>query len=61
MSRRRVKANLYEIVSRAVEEGVQYGYSRSFKHTDNPDKEVMIDTIYQAVMNALCEVIKFDE
>lgn len=54
-----VRINTYEVISRAVEEGVTYGFNRAFKHTDAPSNEGIKDEIERAVLNALCEVLDF--
>lgn len=62
---RRLTANTYAIVARAVEEEVPYGIHRIFKYAETEalteDQVVaQADQIVQAVMNGLCEVINFD-
>jgi len=54
-----VRFNGYWIISRAVEEGVAYGYRRAYKHTDKPPEGTVITEIENAVMSALCEVLLF--
>lgn len=44
-----------------MEEGVAYGYQRAHKHTSTPTPEAVKEAIESAVMNALCEVIDFDD
>lgn len=56
-----MKLKTYLIISRAIEEGVQYGVNRSFKHTDKPEVSHIIDTVHNSVMNSLCEIIEFDD
>jgi hypothetical protein len=56
-----VKPNVYAIISRAVEEGVSWGWQHAHKHTDKPGEGYLKEQIENDVMNALCEVIKFDE
>ena len=56
-----VKINAYEILSRAVEEGIDYGYRRAHKNTNNPTEGAIQTEIETAVMNALCEVLIFNE
>jgi hypothetical protein len=56
-----VKPNVYAIISRAVEEGVNWGWQHAHKHTDKPSEGYLKEQIENDVMNALCEVIKFDE
>ena len=50
----------WEVVSRAVEEGVGFGLNRAFKHVDNPSRELIAEAVEREVMNALSEVVKFD-
>lgn len=61
----RVRVRAYDVVRRAVDEGVAYGVRRAFKHSATPPTEAEIDAIRQAVedavMNELCEVIDFPE
>jgi hypothetical protein len=51
--------NGYTIISRAVEEGVAYGYRRAHKHDDKPSEDHILDEIERAVMNELCDVLQF--
>ncbi len=60
MPKTKVKADIYKILSRAVGEGITYGWNRAHKHTDNPNEETIKDEIERAVMNEICEVIKTD-
>ena len=55
-----LRLNTYAIISRAVEEGTELGYNRSHKHTDTPTPAVMQSSIYEAIMELLCEVIEFE-
>jgi hypothetical protein len=59
--RHAVKVDLYAIISRAVDEGTAYGVRRAFKHTETPDIEATIECVSREVMNALCEVLRFDD
>jgi hypothetical protein len=51
----------YTLIQRAVEEGINYGLNRSYKHTDTPTRDYMEDQIDVAVMNELCEIIDFGD
>lgn len=51
---------LYDIVSRAVEEGVGIGWRRSHKHTDTPHETTVQVSIHNEVMNSLDEVIRWE-
>jgi len=57
----RPKANLYEIIHRAVEAGLQYGYRRAFKYSDGPDAEHIRTVALDAIMLELSEVLDFGD
>lgn len=48
-------------MSMAVEQGVNYGYTRAFKHTDTPDEQAIKQAIYDAVINEICENFTFED
>ena len=54
------KIRLYEVLQRAVDDGIAYGWNRAHKHTDTPAEHLIRGEIYNAVMNSLCDVIDFD-
>lgn len=56
-----IKFRFYDIVQRAVEEGVAYGYHRAHKHSDSPNENQMKQEVEQAVMFALSEIIDFED
>ncbi len=56
-----IKLNTYKIISDVVEIGITRGWNRSHKHSDNPHESTIINEIHSAVMNELCEILKFDE
>jgi hypothetical protein len=60
----RMRFRAWDIVTRAVEEGLSYGIGRLFKHEDGPFTEAQLrerqDTLVLAIQNALSEVIDFD-
>lgn len=51
----------WECFSRAVDEGVAYGWNRAHKHTDTPTPEAVREAIERAVMDALAEVIEWPD
>ena len=55
-----IRINAYEVVSRAIEDGIEYGYNRAHKHTTTPSPEALKTAIYEAITNSLCEVLIFD-
>jgi len=54
----RVKS--YEVLARAVEEGIQMGWNRAHKHTNTPDTDHVMESVYNEIMNSVCEVFNFD-
>ena len=56
-----MKANMYKLIERCVEEGVQYGYNRAHKHTDTPTEDQIKLAVTDAVMNEICEWFDFDQ
>ena len=56
-----MKVNVYEVLSRAIEEGVSLGYNRAYKHTETPDEETFKEAMELAIMNAICEVFDFGD
>ena len=55
-----MRPRVWEIVSRAVESGVAFGYRRAHKHTPKPSEDHVREQIELEVMNALSEVIDFE-
>jgi len=56
-----MRVKTHEVLARAVEEGIAYGYTRAHKHTDTPAEDYLKTELYQAVMNSICEMFDFDE
>jgi hypothetical protein len=56
-----VTINVYKVLSRAVEEGIEFGYGRAFKHTDKPSDEAIKTAIYDAIMHEICELVLFGD
>lgn len=61
MTKQNIAVNLYSLIERAVEEGLNHGYRRAFKHTNNPLEEVIKEHIHREIMNALTEIIDFGD
>ena len=56
-----LRINAYDVIMQAVEEGAFYGVRRAYKHTDTPSQDAIADAVRQAVVNALCEVLVFED
>lgn len=54
------RVNAYGILSRAVEEGTRYGWSRAHKYTDNPSEDTILNAIQDMVMAAISDVFIFE-
>jgi hypothetical protein len=63
--KRPVKMQTYSIISEAVSTGLGFGLRRIFKHDGSPKTEEQVlaatDWIENEILNALCEVIRFDD
>jgi hypothetical protein len=56
----RVKLRAYNLIERAVEEGVRWGWQHAHKHTQNPDQSAAEDQIVNDVMQQLSEIMEYD-
>jgi hypothetical protein len=56
-----MKVNTYRILDNAVDAGIEYGYQRAHKHTDEPSAAQIKRDIHDAIMNELSEVFIFDD
>jgi hypothetical protein len=57
----RVTINAYEVIDRAVEEGLKRGYYRAHKHADNPSEDSLLNEMKTAVMGSLSEILNYDD
>lgn len=56
-----LKLKSYNIISRAVEEGIAYALNRAFKYSDTPAREDFETRIRDAVMGELSEVVDWED
>lgn len=56
-----LRVRTYDVLYRAVEEGVGYGWHRAHKHNDNPDEDTIKQQMLDGVMNAVCEYFTFGD
>lgn len=59
--KRRLRPNTYEVLLRAVEQGVAFGWNGAHKHGPTPHPDEAKNRIVDEVMNAICEVFEFEE
>jgi hypothetical protein len=60
LKRCKLKPNAYKVLSRAIEEGIDWGWQHAHKHTDKPDDDSIKQYIEDDIMNCVCEVFDFD-
>lgn len=56
-----MRPDLYKLVLRCVEDGIEHGWHRAHKHVENPTPEEIKLAIDKAVTDQLCEWFRFDE
>lgn len=56
-----LRVNSYAVLYRAIEEGIDYGWTRAHKHTDHPDEAMTKDQILQGILNEVCAYFNFDD
>ena len=55
-----MKPRFYVLFEDCIEQGLERGYNRAHKHTDNPTKEIMLREMYPAVTAAFHEYFTFE-
>ena len=56
-----MKPKFYKVLETAIEDGVRYGYSRAFKHQDNPSPDEITHHVLTAVMSSINEWFDMEE
>ncbi len=56
-----LRVRAYEVLRRAVEEGIDYGWMRAHKHVDKPDEAALKDEILKGILNEVCEYFDFED
>ena len=56
-----MKPKFHIVLETAIKQGVSYGYTRAFKHVENPTEGAIIDSIVEQVMNSLDDWFEFEE
>jgi hypothetical protein len=55
-----MKPNIRTILTQAIERGIDYGYSRAHKHTDEPHPSKIIESIEIEIWNEIDEMFDFE-
>lgn len=56
-----MKPNFLNVLEMAINQGVRRGYSRAYKHVENPTESVIIENIEEQVMSSIYEWFEFPE
>lgn len=56
-----MKVKSYEILDRAVDEGIRCGLALAYKHTASPSEEAIAGEIHDAIMLNVSDVFHFDD
>lgn len=56
-----MQANEYLVLERAIDEGVEYGFMRAYKHNPAPTEDDMREAVKLAVINSICDWFTFKE
>ena len=56
-----MRVRAYDVLRRAIEEGIEYGWRRAHKHTDTPDDEAIKEQILTGILNEVSEYFDFDD
>ena len=51
----------YDILSRCIEEGIEYGYAKAFTGEHNPTEASVLQSIHFAVMQHISEYFAFED
>ena len=56
-----MKPKWYNLICRALDEGIIQGWNRAHKYSDAPDTQFIRDEIVEAQLHILNEVIDFED
>jgi predicted Zn-dependent protease with MMP-like domain len=56
-----LRCNTYAVLSDCVDRGVQYGYRRAYKYTDEPAEQDLCNCVTDAVISEICEYFSFHD
>ena len=56
-----MRIKMYRLIERLVEEGIEAGWNRAHKHTDEPYGDGIKDNIQRYIMNGFDEAFEFDQ
>lgn len=56
-----MKPRIRQILERAIDEGISYGYHRAHKYTDTPDEHLLSERINYGIWLEIDAIFSFDE
>ena len=56
-----MKQRIRQILERAIDEGISYGYHRAHKYTDTPDENLLSERINYGIWLEIDSIFAFDE
>lgn len=56
-----MKPKFFNLLEKAIEEGIDYGWRRAHKHSDSPSEGVIKEEISNAIFSSLHDYFTFDE
>ena len=55
-----MRVKTYNVLSRAVEDGIACGWRVTHKHTDTPGEDAIKEQVEMSVLNEICEWFEFE-
>ena len=56
-----MKAKIYPLLERCIEDGLRRGYRRAHKYVEKPTEEAIFEEIERCIMGEICEWFDFAE
>lgn len=58
---KKLKVNTYAVLEECIEIGINGGWNKAHKHTDDPSEEYIKEQILHYIMLQVCEKFKFND
>ena len=56
-----MKVKMYPLIERIVDEGIEAGWNRAHKHSEEPYGDAIKDNIQRYIMNSFDETFEFNQ
>lgn len=57
---KKLKVNIYNVLEECIENGINGGWNKAYKHTDTPNEDHIKEQILRYIMIEISEKFKFD-